>query len=98
MKDLVEGVDFSSNKYNDIYTNNPELVEAIQMMLEEEQTGLYDPETFEAVKVFQTENNSTVDGLAGPNTLAIMIEKKIPAVITANPSNQYASNSNWMTW
>lgn len=95
MDNLVASVDFSSNKYNDIYTTNPELVEAIQSMLGVEETGSYDADTFEAVKAFQTEKWLAVDGLAGPNTLWIMIDDKIPATITDNPNTQMASLVGW---
>lgn len=95
MDNLVASVDFSSNKYNDIYTTNPELVEAIQSMLGVEETGSYDADTFEAVKAFQTEKWLAVDGLAGPNTLWIMIDDKIPATITDNPNTQMASLGGW---
>ena len=99
MKDLVANVDFSSNRYNDIYTAHPELVEAIQDMLEIEKTGSYDSTTFEAVKAFQGEKWLAVDWLAGPNTMKIIIEDKIPATRTGNPNNQYASNNyNWSGW
>ena len=104
MKDLVANVSFRSNRYNDIYTAHPELVEAIQSMLWVQETGVYDPKTFEAVKAFQNEMKDAgvqmaADGLAGPTTLKIMIENKISATIMVdpNPTNQY-TQYNWAGW
>jgi hypothetical protein len=46
--------------------------------------GKYGNETSEAVKKLQTENKITVDGVIGPETIAVMIEKKCVKGVNCN--------------
>ncbi len=55
--------------------------------------GIYGSQTMSAVKWFQSKNGLTVDGIAGPKTLAAM-----GITGTSNSTGGTASNSDLICW